>query len=193
MKKLVSVVFGLLFLQTANAVKVEGYEFPEVVQASENGPVMQLQGAAVRDWYLVVKGYVGALYLENPSSSVDKILADDGYKRMSFTVLFTKMSARRIANSFYEAIQINTTEEEQAELKDELDQFMAMIEGTMKKGQSGVFEYIPGKGAKVTVAGEVKGIIPGKDIFNAILRVWIGETPPNQRFKDGILGLSPKA
>ena len=190
MKKIIWAIAGLLLFQSAQAITLEGYEFPEEIQASHNGPLMKLQGAAVREWYLVVKGYIGALYLENPGNSVDNILMDEGYKRMSFTVLFKKMSARRIASSFYEAIQINLTEEEQIELEPKLNQFMSMIDGTLKQGESGVFEYIPTVGAKVTIAGEEKGIIEGKKIFDAILKVWIGETPPNRSFKQGILGFN---
>ncbi|WP_257253986.1 MULTISPECIES: chalcone isomerase family protein [unclassified Endozoicomonas] len=189
MKKLFIVVFGMALWQSAHALSMKGVEIPDVVKVPD-GTVLQLQGAAVRTWYLVVDGYIGALYLENPSSDVYHILSEESYQRMSFTILLSKMSARRMANAFYEAIQINTSEEEQKDLEKGIAQFMGMIDGTLKKGESGTFEYIPGKGARVIIAGEEKGIIPGKKLFNAILKVWIGETPPNQKFKEGILGLN---
>ncbi|MGI9278816.1 MAG: chalcone isomerase family protein [Endozoicomonas sp.] len=191
MKKLFIVVFGMALWQSAHALSMKGMEVPDVVKVSD-GTVLQLQGAAVRSWYLVVDGYIGALYLENPTSDVSLILSEESYQRMTFTILFSKMSARRIANAFYEAIQINTSEEEQKELEEGIGQFMSMIDGTLKRGDSGTFEYIPGKGARVIIAGEEKGIIPGKKVFNAILKVWIGETPPNKKFKQGVLGLNAK-
>ncbi|WP_062270930.1 chalcone isomerase family protein [Endozoicomonas arenosclerae] len=191
MKKLFIVVFGMALWQSAHALTMKGMEVPDAVKVSD-GTVLQLQGAAVRSWYLVVDGYIGALYLENPTHDVSRILSDESYQRMTFTILFSKMSARRIANAFYEAIQINTSEEEQKELEEGIGQFMSMIDGTLKKGDSGTFEYIPGKGARVIIAGEEKGVIPGKKVFNAILKVWIGETPPNKKFKEGILGLTAK-
>ncbi|WOG29949.1 chalcone isomerase family protein [Endozoicomonas sp. 8E] len=190
MKKLFIVAFGMALWQSAQALSMKGMEIPDVVKSDDT--VLQLQGAAVRTWYLVVDGYIGALYLENPTTDVSRILSEESYQRMSFTILLSKMSARRMANAFYEAIQINTSEEEQKELEKGIAQFMDMIDGTLKKGESGTFEYIPGKGARVIIAGEEKGTIPGKKLFNAILKVWIGETPPNQKFKEDILGLNAK-
>ena len=192
MKKLLGALLGLMIWQSAGAIVLEGYEIPESVEISKKGTTLQLQGAAVRSWYFVVKGYIGALYLQNPSSSVVEILTDESHQRMSFTLLFEKMSARRIANSFSEAIQINTSDSEQSELMEELDLFMSMLDGSLNQGEAGIIEYIPGIGTQFTVAGEKKGVVPGKRIFNALLKVWIGETPPSQQFKDDILGIQAK-
>ncbi|WP_194842674.1 chalcone isomerase family protein [Endozoicomonas sp. OPT23] len=192
MRKILLAVLGVMLSQSilsqpVHARTLEGIEIPEAVSAKD-GTELKLQGAAVRSFYHVIDGYIGALYLENKSTDVASILADNGYKRMTFTVLLSKMSARKIGNAFYEAIQINTSPEEQKELEKEIQQFVTMIDGTVTKGEGGSFEYIPGQGARVTVAGEVKGVIPGKKAFNVILKVWIGDTPPTQNFKDGVLG-----
>ena len=40
----------------------------------------------------------------------------------------------------------------------------------------------------MTVAGVVKGFIPGKDFYDAMLQVWIGKSPVTRAFKDQILG-----
>lgn len=192
MKKWFTVVFCMsVFALPAQALTVEGVEIPETISINEKE--LKLQGAAIRSWYLVVNGYVGALHLEKPSKQPSEIFLDESRQRMTFTMLVSKMSARRIANAFYDAIQLNTTEKEQLELEQDLQLFMGMIDGSLKKGDEGVFEYIPGTGARVTIAGEEKGIIPGKKFFNAILKVWIGETPPSQRFKEEILGVTEQA
>ncbi|MGB1271035.1 MAG: chalcone isomerase family protein [Endozoicomonas sp.] len=59
-----------------------------------------------------MKGYIGALYLEKPASTSEKIYASDSYQRMTFVMLVSKMSARRIANAFYDSIQLNSPPEE---------------------------------------------------------------------------------
>ena len=193
MKKLLGIILGMMFWSSASAVVLEGYEFPETIKVKSDGPVLKLQGASIRTWYLAIKGYVGALYLQNPSTVSSEILADDSHQRMTFTLLFNKISARRVANSFYEAIQINTSEEEQAALQKDFEMFFSMQDGAIHRGEASIIEYIPGKGTQVTIAGDKKGVIPGKRLFNALLRVWIGETPPTQKFKDEILGVNPKA
>ncbi len=180
----------LMGTQAVQAVVLEGYEIPDAVPATGTSPELKLQGASVRDWYLVVNGYIGALYLENPSSDVAAIYADKGYQRMTFKLLFKKMSARRIANAFYESIQLNTTPEEQKKYEPELKEFFELVNGTLKRGEEGLFEYIPGKGVRIVIADVDKGFLKfDKEVFNLILRVWIGDVPPNKKFKQSILGL----
>ena len=63
----------LMLWQSAGALVLEGYDIPESVPVTEKNATLTLQGAAVRSWYFVVKGYIGALYIENPSTSVTEI------------------------------------------------------------------------------------------------------------------------
>jgi hypothetical protein len=67
---------------------------------------------------------------------------------------------------------------------------MGYFNGKMHAGEQAYFDYIPGKGTRVTINNEVKGIIPGKDYFRALLSIWIGENPVGRDFKDDILGLN---
>ncbi len=176
----------------AKALLINKYDLPDVIAADADKPELRLQGAAVRSWYLMVKGYIGALYLEEPTNSAEEIYASDSYQRMAFVMLVSKMSARRIANAFYDSIQLNSPPAEQEAMKDDLEQIFALVDGSMKIGEQAVFEYLPGKGLRVEIAGVEKGIVPArKEVFNLFLRVWIGETPPSKTFKAQILGLAP--
>jgi len=44
------------------------------------------------------------------------------------------------------------------------------------------------EGTQVSVAGAVKGFIPGKKFYDAMLQVWVGKTPVTRDFKNQILG-----
>ncbi len=187
--------FGAIFLLCllslpARALIINKYELPDKIAVEDSE--MVLQGAAIRTWYMMVKGYIGALYLEEPSSDPEEIFASESYQRMSFVMLVSKMSARRIAHVFSDSIQLNTQPEDQLVYQKELDQIFSIVSGSMKRGEKAIFEYLPGKGVRIEIAGVDKGIVPAeKELFNLFLRVWIGDTPPNKRFKEKMLGLDP--
>ncbi len=176
---------------STQAYDVADVDLPEVVPATATHPELKLNGAALRELYLLVKSYVGALYLENPSSSAEEILADNTtHKRMVFHVLMKKVGARRIASALQEALIVNISEAEHRELHDEIEQMLSYYDGKLHRGEESVFDFIPGKGTVVTVKGVEKGVIKGDLFFRALLSVWIGENPVNRDFKNDILGLN---
>ena len=162
--------FGAIFLLCllslpARALIINKYELPDKIAVEDSE--MVLQGAAIRTWYMMVKGYIGALYLEEPSSDPEEIFASESYQRMSFVMLVSKMSARRIAHVFSDSIQLNTQPEDQLAYQKELDQIFSIVSGSMKRGEEAIFEYLPGKGVRIEIAGVDKGIIPAnKELFN---------------------------
>nr|MDT0252232.1 hypothetical protein [Endozoicomonas sp.] len=50
--------------------------------------------------------------------------------------------------------------DEQKAMKDDLERIFALVDGSMKKGEQAVFEYLPGKGLRVEIAGVEKGVVP---------------------------------
>ena len=114
----------------------------------------------------------------------------DTHKRMVFHVMMKRVGARRIATALQEALVVNLTEDEHQNLTKELEQMLSYFKGKMHAGEEAVFDYIPGTGTRITINDEVKGVIPGKDYFRAMLSIWIGENPVGRGFKDDVLGLN---
>ncbi|NVK39351.1 MAG: chalcone isomerase family protein [Gammaproteobacteria bacterium] len=183
-------VTTLLVMPNVNAYTVDGVEFSEVVPANAERPELKLNGASLRELYLLIETYVGALYLENPSTDAQSILDSEEHKRMVFHVMMKKVGARRIANALQEALVMNVTKEQHKKLGGEIEQMLSYFDGKMHRGEEAIFDYLPGKGTQITINNEVKGIIPGKDYFRAMLSIWIGENPVGRTFKDDILGLN---
>ena len=179
----------LLSLNTY-ALILKGVDIPEVLPADESRPALKLNGASMRVMYLLVDAYIGELYLENPSSDPEQIFADDGYKRMVFHVMTRRVSGRRIASVMNEALELNVSAAELKGYEEQLNMLTELFQGRLKRGEQGVAEYIPGVGTRIIMKGENRGIIPGKDFYNALLTVWIGENPVSREFKEGILGLA---
>jgi len=185
-----TLIVSLLLMQSAHAYTVADVNMPEVVPATAERPELRLNGASLRELYLLVETYVGALYLENPSTDPQAIMNSESHKRMVFHVMLKRVGARRIANALQEALVVNISEEEHKRLTKQLEQMLSYFDGKMHAGEQAVFDYLPGKGTRVTINNEVKGIIPGKDYFKAMLSIWIGENPVGRDFKEDILGLN---
>jgi hypothetical protein len=184
----ISFCISLFMFNSVHAHTVSGVELREIVPATSERPELTLNGAALRELYLLIKSYVGALYVENPSDNAITLLESDTHKRMAFHVMMKRVSARRIGNALQEAMVLNLNEQEHKALSKDLDQMLSMFEGKMHKGELATFDYLPGKGTRITINGEVKGVIPGKAYFDAMLSMWVGENPVGRTFKDDILG-----
>lgn len=189
MKK-VFVALSLLVLSTfSHALTIDGVDIPSVIPATSKHNELKLNGASMRILYGVVDTYIGKLYVENPTSDADALIAADENKRMVFHTVLKRVSGRRMATALYEALQLNTTKEEAKALEGRIQQIIEMFDTRFKKGQDGYIEWVPGKGSRVVVKGVEKGIIPGKDLNDAILRIWVGENPVGETFKRHVLGL----
>lgn len=171
------------------ALTIDGYEIPQIIPATSKHSELKLNGASMRILYGVVDTYIGKLYVENPVTDAAAIIAADEYKRMVFQVALKRVSGRRMATALYEALQLNTTREEASRLESRILQIVEMFDVRLRKGEVGYIEWVPGMGSRVVVAGEEKGIIPGKDLNDAILRIWIGDNPVGETFKRQVLGL----
>jgi len=58
----------------------------------------------------------------------------------------------------------------------------------MKDGDVIEMTIIPGGGTSVLLNGEDKGVIEGDDFGASLLKVWLGDHPPTEDLKTGMLG-----
>ncbi len=188
-KFLSSILLLLMLPMPLMALTIDGYEIPQIIPATSQHAELKLNGASMRILYGVVDTYIGKLYVENPVTDAAALIAADEFKRMVFQVSLKRVSGRRMATALYEALQLNTTLEEARQLESRILQVIEMFDTRFKKGEVGYIEWVPGLGSRVVVRGEVKGIIPGKDLNDAILRIWIGDNPVGSAFKRQVLGL----
>jgi hypothetical protein len=185
---LLLILLALLSTQ-ANARMIAGISVQDRLPANADHPELILNGASVRKVFYVADVYIGSLYLEKPESNAEEIFKDDGYKIMSFYML-RNVRGRSIATALKEAMQLNLTPEEVQGFEAEFEILINLLDRKMNEGEVGLFEYIPGEGSRITTGDEVKGVIPGKAFYNAILSAWIGKQPVNHTMKDEILGIS---
>ncbi len=172
----------------AQARSIDQIEIAEQLSAGQELPALQLNGAATRYFFGMVPVYIGALYLEQPANNSQQIITQDSAKRMQF-VMRRDVRARKIAEALSDALSTNLDETELLQLQPQIDQLMALYGNvTLHTGDVSSLDYLPGQGTRLIMDGKEKGRVPGKTLYDALLKVWIGHSPVSREFKAAILG-----
>lgn len=189
MKTTVATLVLFLTCSLSHGLQVSDAEFSPTLPAIQGTPELQLNGASLRELYLLVETYAGALYLENTSKEPATIIHSNQHKKMVFHVLMKKVSARRLSNALSEALVLNISKEQHSQIQPAIDQMLSYFKGNLKTGDRVEFNYAPNIGTQVVIGGVPQGIIKGKEYFDSMLKVWVGENPVSRNFKDDILGV----
>lgn len=194
MKQRIVVVCALMGLALAAgplaAYEIEGIRLDEKVSLGQGGPQVALNGAGVRHKMVVMKVYVGALYLTAKMSDAEKVIKDPGPKRVAMHILTDELTAKELTASLNNALAANHIPAELALIESRIRNLNRMMNaiGVIKKGGMIFLDYLPGTGTRITVNGEEKIIIKGEDFFQAMLSIWIGRKPVDGRLRSAMLG-----
>ena len=172
---------------TAIAAELGGVSVDDQIQ-SISGETLVLNGMGLRE-KLWVDVYVGSLYLSKSSQKVEEILAQSTPYRVQLDFIYKKVEAQKLLDAWREGFGKNQDEQSLSSLQSRIDQFYAYFtEDAVAKDQY-VFEYIPGQGTRTSKNGTTLGTIEGEDFKNALLEIWLGNSPADKNLKKGMLGL----
>ena len=170
----------------AGAVEVAGVSLADKVLVGEQGQTLLLNGAGVRK-KVVVKVYVGALYLQQKKGEPRAILDDAGPKRMVMHFLYKEVGAEKLADAWSDGFHGNQGAERMQGLKERLEQFNALFP-TVRRGDRIEIDLLPDRGTVVRLNGKELGSVPGTDFSRALLEVWLGAKPADKGLKKALLG-----
>jgi hypothetical protein len=176
----------LLAPATARAVSVEGHAYDEVLRL--DGTTLRLTGAGVRAvaWF---KGFTVGLWVAEPSTRPDALLGQAGPKRLRLRML-VDVPAAELVKALRRGVQKNHAEDEQARLAPAMARLEAVIGGlgALRTGESLDLDHLPGRGLQVLFQGQPRGEpVPGDEAFRAVLRIFIGNRPADERLKAALL------
>lgn len=181
--RLAALLALLLTASAAWAGTLAGVTLPDKVDV--DGQSLVLNGLGLRS-KLIIKVYVGGLYLTQKEKSAQKILAADAPRRMALHFIYD-VDKEQMCDAWNEGLEANTPKAS-AEVKKNFQTLCGWMDG-VGKGQQLTMTYLPGQGTRVELAGKVKGTIPGKATADAILATWIGPDPaPGKDFRKAVLG-----
>lgn len=167
--------------------ELAGIKYPAAIQVA--GSTLQLNGAGIR-YRFVVKVYTAGLYLQAKAATTEAVLAAAGPKRLH-VVMLREIDANDLGRLFTRGMQDNAPREE----------FSKSIPGTLRMadifssrkklraGDSFGVDWVPGQGTTVLINGQPQGeAIREPEFFNALLRIWLGNSPADGQLKDALLG-----
>ncbi len=166
------------------AAEVHGVKLPDSIALA--GKALTLNGAGVRTKSIFnIKVYVAGLYLETASKDAYRIVDTDGVRRIVLRMTHNA-PRQRMKDEFLDGLERNSRVELPA-LRERLDRLFRAIPD-LKEGHELAITYVPGKGTsiKCTNGGEVS--VPGKDVADALLRVWLGKDPLDADLRRRLLG-----
>ncbi|CAJ0722481.1 Chalcone-flavanone isomerase [Ralstonia pickettii] len=170
-----------------STVNVEGVPFDDAARVA--GRELLLNGTGLRSVF-VIKGYVAGLYLPERAKNAAVVLGMKGPKRLQIHPL-RNVGADTFIHALNDGIHRNQTEIQMQKLADRLTQLedaMRQI-GSTKRGDTINFDYAPDAGTTISINGVARTkAIPGEDFYQAVLSIFIGNSPVDRELKNGLLG-----
>ena len=184
-----TVLAGLLLSVSALAAPVEisGVRLEDPVDL--RGTPIQLNGAGIR-YKAIFKVYVAGLYLTKKAATPQEAYAAPGPKRLSITLL-RDIDADTLNKSITEAFENNTPPDEIARFTPGVSRIRQALSDQKKlnAGDNFTLDGIPGTGTLLSIKGVPQGEpMKGDDLFNALIRAWVGPRPADTKLKDALLG-----
>jgi hypothetical protein len=171
----------------AQPLEVEGVKLDATAQVGNTA--LQLNGAGMRV-KVFFKVYVAALYVPQKASNAAQLLTQKGARRLTLTLL-RNVDAESFVQALNEGLRDNQTEAQLAAMRAQIDALNANLKaiGEAKKGDVIYLDYVPDSGTRVTLNGQVRGsAIAGEEFYTAVLRIWLGDKPVDDKLKKGLIG-----
>jgi hypothetical protein len=189
MKKTVTILLAISLLFIIGATQAREFHdirFADSLIIPGTEQELQLNGIGYRSKFFI-KVYIAALYIEDQAATPAEILSQPGPKRLLMHFLYDEVSSEKLVAAWNEGFEDNTSPRDLTVLRDRIDRFNAMFP-TLHAGDEVLLDYVPDKGTVVTIKGETKGVIEGRDFNTALLNIWLGEDPADSSLKDALLG-----
>jgi hypothetical protein len=184
MRRSTAFALGLLLLvPVAWGGELAGVTMANTVKVGDTE--LKLNGMGLRK-KSIIKVYVAGLYVTKTGQSAEQIVASDGPSRVVMHFLTGKATKKKMDAAWIEGFEANSPDEFSG-VKDRVTEFADFF-GDMKKGDVIELTFTPGSGTVAALNGTTKGTIDGDDFGRALLRVWMGDHPPSDGLKDGLLG-----
>jgi hypothetical protein len=186
MRNLIVMLVFILSVSAVSAREVAGIELPEQVTLETMEAPLLLNGAGIRKKFFF-SIYLASLYLPSRTSEVGAIIGIDQASRVQMDMLYSEVAREKLVAAWNDGFEANHSPEELAPLKERVERFNSMFE-TLVAGDQVMIDYLPGTGTGVTINGTLRGVIPGHDFNQALLKIWLGESPVSKSLKKDLLG-----
>jgi len=171
----------------AGAAEIEGVKLDD--GATVGGKELKLNGAGVRT-RVIFKVYVMGLYLPETKRTPSEVLAAEGPRRFTLSML-RNVSGADLGEAFMAGLDKNSDQAEKTRLAKQIAKFGEMFKTieTLKKGDVLTGDWLPGTGTVLQLNGKpLAEPLPDVAFYNAILKIWLGDKPADSSLKPALLG-----
>lgn len=171
----------------AQAAVIEGQQFDDRIRLADTELVLNGVGLRAVAWF---KGYAAGLYLAQKVRTADAALAAPGPKRVRMKMM-VEVESKEFAKAFGKGMKRNLGAAEREALADRIERFdrTVLALGVLKKGDAVDLDWLPARGLVLSVNGRPRGDpFAGEAFYAAILKIFIGPDPVDDRLKAGLLG-----
>lgn len=171
----------------AQTVDAGGAKFETTAEVG--GQKLVLNGTGVR-YRAIFKVYGAGLYLKAKADTPEAVIKMDGPKRVMLKLL-RDVDGKDLGKAFTDGMEKNMLPEERMRTITGIFKFGQIFQD-IKRAPSGTpinVDWVPNVGAQVYVDGKAAGEpIKEVEFYNALLRIWLGEKPADDKLKAGLLG-----
>jgi len=185
--RMMTFLIGLALAGSCHAMDLAGVTVEPRTRVE--GHELALNGAGIRSRFMI-KIYVAALYVVEPSNKVAVILGQPGSKRMMLTLL-RDVSADTLLDGMRAGLKKNLTANELTAIDPQNEQLAAIFRavGEGKKGDRIALDWVPTQGTVIRINGVTRGQpISGETFYSSLLKIWLGDHPAQEDLRDDLLG-----
>lgn len=169
------------------AKELAGVNVADQITAA-NGETLVLNGMGLRE-KLWIDVYVGSLYLGKKANNVAEVLSQPGALRIQMNFIYKEVDSKKLNKAWKEGFEKNQNEQTLNDLKDSIQKFYSFFEENALKDDLYVIDYVPEQGTSVYKNSTLLGTIEGEEFKNALVEIWLGNSPADKGLRKGMLGL----
>ena len=170
-----------LSITTVSAAVIEGVRFADRVTVQDAS--LRLYGVGLLRYRIVIKAYVGTLYLGDDARGSD--VMSDVPKRLELEY-FWSIPAEDFGRAAWAILRDNFSPEELKPLEERIERLNGWYVD-VKPGDRYSLTYVPGWGTELAHNGQPLGRIEGDDFARIYYAIWLGERPANKSFRDQLI------
>ncbi|TVP59113.1 MAG: chalcone isomerase [Halomonadaceae bacterium] len=177
-------VAGMGSLQ-ADTTDIRGVDVPKALKVGDDTLVLN-GGERRRRWFMDIM--VVSLYLPEPSSDAEAILASEDPMAITLHITTDRITQERMSDSITEGFERSTGGDTSA-ITGEKEALLAAFGEELSDGDLIELIYTSESRVKVRHNGEVQGEVESSMAFKeALFGIWLGEEPPEEDMKQRMLG-----
>jgi hypothetical protein len=179
-----SLLACLAIAPLAQAKMIDDVNVADSIQVAEQS--LNLNGAGIRSKFFLDL-YIGALYLNAPSTDADATIAADEAMTIRLYITSSIIDGEKMSEATLDGF-VKSTDGDLAPIQKEVDALIAAFRDAVEDKDVFDLQYVPGQGVSVIRNGELKTLIPGLEFKQALFGIWLSEDPVQDGLKEDMLG-----